>query len=153
MTAHTDLYGMQPTSLESVEETWAKNSANTLDVQHAAPNANIMSMSTKTVTGEKKKRKQSLQHRSRTGMSESRSQSCWGKSGLPPEWCDYDNKQVRLVNKQVKACHDCKVTCLSERSGFSLTISHLHFGAEEPMKMLPPHHHHLSGTKIEWGQF
>lgn len=59
----------------------------------------------------------------------------------------------RLVNKQVKACHDWEVTCLSERSGFSLTISYLHFGAEEQMKMLPPHQHHLSGMKIEWGQF
>lgn len=42
MTAHTELNGVQLTSLESVEETQAKNSANALDVQHATPNANIM---------------------------------------------------------------------------------------------------------------
>ena len=42
MTGHTELNVAQQTSLESAEETQAKNSANALNVQHATPNANTM---------------------------------------------------------------------------------------------------------------
>lgn len=55
MTGHTELNVVQQTSLESAEETQAKNSANALNVQHATPNANTMLTSTKTVTRENTK--------------------------------------------------------------------------------------------------
>ena len=95
---------------------------------------------------ERRQKKPRLQRRSsrtwHTGQH--KSEPLRGESGLPPQRGDW-------ANKWVKTCPAWKVTCLSEL-WFALTLlSPTPLGVEEQTRMLPPHQHHLSGMKVEWG--